>query len=92
MDTFGKKEKKNPDWFKAGTATLEPAITAKRVALLNYKRERESLQQRHLLHSGRPETTLSGLLDNVPMTTGHTSRTAFNFFLSLATPAPCTRA
>ena len=55
-------------------------------------RERESLQQRHLLHSGRPETTPSGLLDNVPMTTGHTSRTAFNFFLSLATPAPCTRA
>lgn len=39
MDTFGKKEKKNPDWFKAGIATLEPAITAKRVALLNYKRE-----------------------------------------------------
>ena len=41
MDTFGKKEKNNPDWFQAGIATLEPAITAKRVALLNYKRERE---------------------------------------------------
>ena len=39
MDTFGKKEKKNPDWFEAGIATLEQAITAKWAALLNYKRE-----------------------------------------------------
>ncbi len=37
MTTFGKRVKKNPDWFEAGIIELEPAITAKRTALLNYK-------------------------------------------------------
>ncbi|XP_076030147.1 uncharacterized protein LOC143018559 [Oratosquilla oratoria] len=39
MDTFGKSERQNPDWFEAGITKLEPAIAAKRKALLNYKRE-----------------------------------------------------
>ncbi len=39
MTTFGKGVKKNPDWFEAGIIELEPAITAKRTALLNYKYE-----------------------------------------------------
>ena len=39
MDTFGKREKQNPDWFEAEIAELEPAITAKRGALLSYKKE-----------------------------------------------------
>ena len=39
MDTFGKRETQNPDWFAAGIAELEPAITAKREALLSYKKE-----------------------------------------------------
>ncbi len=39
MTTFGKRVKKNPDWFEAGIIELEPAITAKRTALLNYKYE-----------------------------------------------------
>ncbi len=39
MTTFGKWVKKNPDWFEAGIIELEPAITAKRTALLNYKYE-----------------------------------------------------
>ena len=39
MDTFGKREKQNPDWFAVGIAELEPAITAKREALLSYKKE-----------------------------------------------------
>lgn len=39
MDTFGKKERKNPDWFEAGIAQMAPAIAAKRAAMLNYKRE-----------------------------------------------------
>ncbi|XP_062614292.1 uncharacterized protein LOC134276017 [Saccostrea cucullata] len=38
MDTFGKRVRQNPDWFEAGITELEPAITAKRNALLNYKR------------------------------------------------------
>ncbi len=37
MTTFGKQVKKNPDWFEAGIIELEPAITVKRTALLNYK-------------------------------------------------------
>ncbi len=37
MTNFGKRVKKNPDWFEAGIIELEPAITAKRTALLNYK-------------------------------------------------------
>ena len=39
MDTFGKSKRQNPDWFEAGITKLEPAIAAKRTALLNYKRE-----------------------------------------------------
>ncbi|XP_076056371.1 uncharacterized protein LOC143034323 [Oratosquilla oratoria] len=39
MDTFGKRERQNPDWFEAGITKLEPAIADKRKALLNYKRE-----------------------------------------------------
>ena len=39
MDTFGKKERRNPDWFESGIALLEPAIAAKRTAMLDYKRE-----------------------------------------------------
>ena len=48
MDTFGKRVRQNPDWFKAGITELEPAITAKRNALLNCKR-------------GPSETTLAEL-------------------------------
>lgn len=39
MNTFGKRERQNPDWFEAGIAELEPAIEAKRTALVAYKRE-----------------------------------------------------
>lgn len=39
MDIFGKVERQNPDWFEAGIAELEPAIEAKRAAVINYKRE-----------------------------------------------------
>ena len=38
-DIFGKRERQNPDWFEARIAELEPAITAKREALLSYKEE-----------------------------------------------------
>ena len=30
MDTFGKRERQNPDWFKAGITELEPVIAANR--------------------------------------------------------------
>ena len=39
MDTFGKRERQNPDWFEEGITGLEPAITAKRATLVEYKRE-----------------------------------------------------
>ena len=39
MGSFGKEERQSHDWFEAGIAELEPAIEAKRTALLNYKRE-----------------------------------------------------
>lgn len=39
MDAFGKRGRQNPDWFTAGIANLDPAIAAKRAALLDYKRE-----------------------------------------------------
>ena len=39
MDAFGKRERKNTDWFEAGIAELEPAIAAKWTALLDYQRE-----------------------------------------------------
>ena len=38
-DTFGKRERKNPDWLEAGIEELEPAISSKRAALLNYKQD-----------------------------------------------------
>ena len=34
MDTFGKRERQNPDWFEEGIAELEPVITAKTAALI----------------------------------------------------------
>lgn len=39
MDASGKRGRQNPDWFTAGIANLEPAIAAKRAALLDYNRE-----------------------------------------------------
>ena len=36
-DTFGKRGRKNEDWFEAGIEELEPAINAKRSALIEYK-------------------------------------------------------
>ena len=39
VDTFGKRERKSPDWFEAGIEELEPAISCKRTVLLNYKQE-----------------------------------------------------
>lgn len=39
IDTFGKKERRNEDWFEAGAAEIEPAIVAKRAALLAYKKD-----------------------------------------------------
>ena len=35
VDAFGKKERKNPDWFEAGIVELEPVIATKRTALLS---------------------------------------------------------
>ena len=39
IDTFGKRENKNEDWFEAGIDSLDPAIAAKGTALLEYKRQ-----------------------------------------------------
>ena len=39
MDNFGTSERWDLDWFEAGIADLEPAIEAKRMALINYKRK-----------------------------------------------------
>lgn len=41
MDTlaFGKRERRNSDWFEASIADLEPAIEAKIIILINYRRE-----------------------------------------------------
>ena len=39
MDTFGRRERGNPDWFEASIAYMEPAIEVKKMALINYKRE-----------------------------------------------------
>ena len=38
MDTFGRKIKRNPDWFDVGIETFKPVINAKRAAILEYKR------------------------------------------------------
>ena len=39
VDTFGKRERKNPDWFEDDAGELEPVIASKRQALLNYKQD-----------------------------------------------------
>ena len=39
VDTFGKRERKSPDWFEAGIEELEPAISCKKTALFNYKQD-----------------------------------------------------
>ena len=38
-DTFGRRARKNEDWFEAGIEEMEPAIAAKGAALLEYKRK-----------------------------------------------------
>ena len=37
IETYGKKEHKNTDWFEANITEMEPVIKAKRVALIKYK-------------------------------------------------------
>ena len=37
LDTFGKPGKKSEDWFEDGIEVLEPAITTKSAAFLEYK-------------------------------------------------------
>lgn len=39
VNTFGKRVRKDPDWFEAGISKLEPAISSKRTALLNHKQD-----------------------------------------------------
>ena len=39
LSIFGKKERRNPDWSDESLPVMEPAISAKRDALKNYKRE-----------------------------------------------------
>ena len=46
VQTYGKKERKNADWFEANIAEMEPVINAKRSAMIEYKREPS---QRNLL-------------------------------------------
>ena len=36
---YGKKERKNADWFDANISELEPVINGKCTALVNYKRD-----------------------------------------------------
>ena len=37
--TYGKKERKNTDWFEASITEMEPVIDGKRSALISYKRD-----------------------------------------------------
>ena len=39
MNSFGKRERKSPDWFEASIEEIEPAINAKRAALMEHKRK-----------------------------------------------------
>ena len=39
LSIFGKKERRNPDWYDESLPVMEPAISAKRDVLKNYKRE-----------------------------------------------------
>lgn len=43
MDNFGKKERRNPDWFESGIIVLELAVTAKCSAMLDYKARNDAL-------------------------------------------------
>lgn len=38
VSVYGKKERKNADWFEANITELEPVINGKRTSLVNYKR------------------------------------------------------
>ncbi|KAK4299936.1 hypothetical protein Pmani_027820 [Petrolisthes manimaculis] len=82
MNTFSKRERQNPDWFEAGIAELEPALSAKRTALLDYKREpsektlaafrnaRNDAQGIARRCSKDRSTLLKGSLDAAPTTIG----------------------
>lgn len=39
MDTFGRREEKNPDWFEARITDLDSTISVKRTKLLEYKKD-----------------------------------------------------
>ena len=75
MDTFGKRERQNPDWFEEGIAELEPVITAKRAVLVEYKRD---LSEKSLAAFRKARNDVSGLLDAAPMTVGWTFSRVFN--------------
>ena len=52
IQTYGKKQHKNADWFEANITRMEPVIKAKRTALLNYKKDPDH-QSLHRLRTAR---------------------------------------
>ncbi len=89
MTTFGKRVKKNPDWFEAGIIELEPAITAKHTALLDYKHE-PSEKVLAALQKARNDT--QRIARKCANNYWLNSVRAFSSLQTVGTSAPCMRA
>ena len=70
LTTYGKKHRKNTDWYEANITLMEPVIDAKRSALINFKRD----------PSQRNKTTLRAARNKVQQTARHCAN---NYWLQL---------
>ena len=68
--TYGKKQRKNSDWYEENITLMEPVIDAKRSALINFKRD----------PSGRNKTALRAARNKAQQTARHCAN---NYWLQL---------
>ena len=70
LETLGKKEHHNKDWFEMNREEMESVIEAKHAASLAHEKLHVHVQRMHSASSGLPEESARRQLDVVPMTTG----------------------
>ena len=87
LTTYGKKQRKNTDWYEANITLMEPVIDAKRSALINFKRD-PSQRKKTTLRAARNKS--NKLLAIVQTTIGYNSARASRHRLTQEISGACT--